>query len=134
MTQAQTTWNIIDFGAFGDGHTKSADAFAGAIAAASVAGGGQVRVPQGTFLTGPIVMRSNIDLHLDDGATILFSRDYGDYPLVPTDWEGLPAVRCMSPIWGEDLVNVSITGRGVLNGQGEAWRPVKKKKMTAEQW
>src|SRR5918993_5622467 len=134
MNDSRTTWDVADFGAIGDGRRKSTDAFAAAIEAASAAGGGRVRVPKGTFLTGPIVMRGNIDLHLDDGATILFSRDYGDYPLVATDWEGLPDVRCMSPIWGEDLVNVAITGRGTLDGQGEAWRPVKKKKTTPQQW
>ncbi|MGB7158857.1 MAG: glycoside hydrolase family 28 protein [Tepidisphaeraceae bacterium] len=126
--------NIIECGAVGDGATKCTESFANAIDAASRAGGGRVVVPKGTFLTGPIVLKSHIDLHLDDGATILFSRDFDDYPLVATDWEGLPDVRCISPIWGEGLMNVSITGKGTINGQGEAWRYVKRKKMTPQQW
>src|SRR5690349_15927728 len=130
----KSVWNIVDFGAVGDGVTKNSAAFAKAIDAASRAGGGRVLVPKGTFLTGPILLKSHIDLHVDEGATILFSRDFDDYPLVGTDWEGLPDVRCVSPIWGEDLTNVSITGKGTINGQGEAWRSVKRKKMTTEQW
>ena len=126
--------NVAEHGAVADGQTKCTAAFAKAIDAASRAGGGRVVVPSGTYLTGPIVLKSHVELHVEDGATILFSRDYADYPLVGTDWEGLPDVRCMSPIWGEDLVNVAITGKGALNGQGEAWRPVKRKKMTGEQW
>ncbi|HEV2293086.1 MAG TPA: glycoside hydrolase family 28 protein [Tepidisphaeraceae bacterium] len=127
-------YNIVDHGADPAGQSKSTTAFARAMDTASRAGGGRVVVPRGTFLTGPIVLRSHIELHLQEGATILFSRDYTDYPLIATDWEGLPDVRCMSPVWGEDLVNVAITGSGTINGQGEAWRAVKKKKMTAQQW
>jgi polygalacturonase len=134
MTDTRSVWNILDFGAVGDGETKNSAAFAKAIDAASRAGGGQVLVPKGIFLTGPIILKSHIDLHLADGATILFSRDYDDYPLVATDYEGLPDVRCVSPIWGEDLTHVSITGKGIVNGQGDAWRAVKRKKMTSEQW
>lgn len=127
-------WNVVDYGAAGDGETKCTAAFAKAIEAASGAGGGRVVVPRGTFLTGPIILRSHIELYLEEGATIRFSRDSADYPLVATDWEGLPDVRCMSPIWGEDLVNISITGNGTIDGQGDAWRAVKKKKMTTQQW
>src|SRR5688500_3936253 len=134
MADARAIWDITAFGAVGDGKRKNTHAFATAVDAASAAGGGRVRVPRGTFLSGPIVLKSNIDLHLDDGATILFSRDFDDYPLVETDWEGLPDVRCVSPISGEGLRNVSITGKGTIDGQGEAWRPVKKWKMTPQQW
>src|SRR5688500_1744534 len=134
MADARAIWDITAFGAVGDGKRKNTHAFATAVDAASAAGGGRVRVPRGTFLTGPIVLKSHIDLHLDDGATILFSRDFDDYSLVETDWEGLPDVRCISPIWGHDLRNVSITGSGTIDGQGEAWRPVKRAKMTPQEW
>jgi polygalacturonase len=134
MSERRTVWDVTDFGGVGDGERKNTAAFAAAIDAASAAGGGRVRVPRGTFLTGPIVLKSHIDLHVDDGATILFSRDFDDYPLVETDWEGLPDVRCISPIWGQDLRNVSITGGGTIDGHGEAWRPVKRAKMTPQQW
>ena len=127
--------SIADFHAVGDGKTKNTQAFARAIdGLAERGGGGRVVVPAGTWLTGPIHLRSHIDLHLERGATIFFSKDYADYPLVKTDWEGEEVVRSISPLWGEDLEHVSITGHGVIDGQGEAWRPVKKWKMTDEQW
>src|SRR5437763_1337195 len=112
---------ITDFGAVGDGKHKNTEAFARAIAACGVAEGGCVVVPPGTWLTGPIELKSNLELHVQTGATILFSKDYDDFPLVVTDYEGEQAVRCMSPICGTDLVNVAITGGGTFDGQGEAW-------------
>ena len=69
-------FSIVEYGAVGDGKTKNTDAFARAIAACGVAGGGRIIVPPGTWLTGPIELKSNIDLHLETGATVLFSRDY----------------------------------------------------------
>ena len=134
MSSAATSWDITDHGAVGDGTTKCTDAFAKAIDAAARAGGGRVVVPAGSYLTGPIVLKSHVELHVADGAVVRFSRDHNDYPLVQTDWEGLPDVRCMSPIWGEQLVNVAITGKGTFDGQGDAWRPVKRKKTTPQQW
>jgi polygalacturonase len=126
--------NLSDHGAIADGTTLCTNAFARAIDACANAGGGKVIVPRGTYLTGPIQLRSHAELHLERGATILFSRNYHDYPLVVTDWEGEDAVRCMSPIWGVELHDVAITGEGTFDGQGEAWRPVKKWKMPDEQW
>jgi polygalacturonase len=93
-----------------------------------------VLFPAGTYLTGPIRLQSNVELHLDREATVLFSRDYSDYPLVMTSWEGEETVRCCSPLWGANLHNVAITGQGTFDGQGEAWRPVKKFKMSEQQW
>jgi polygalacturonase len=127
-------WNIKDHGAIGDGKTKDTQAFARAIAACGFAEGGRVVVPKGTYLTGPIELKSNVELHLDEGATVLFSRDREDFSLVITDWEGQPAVRAMSPLWGVELRNIAITGDGVFDGQGEVWRPVKKKKLREEEW
>jgi polygalacturonase len=127
-------WNILEHGGVSDGKTKNTAAFARAINACAIAGGGRVFVPPGIWLTGPVELKSNIDLHLAAGATILFSRDFDDYPLTLTDYEGQQAVRCTSPIWGNDLRNVSITGDGVIDGSGDAWRPMKRKKVTSEEW
>src|SRR4051812_30893170 len=129
-----TTHSILDHAAAADGKTKNTDAFARAITACAAAGGGRVVIPPGTYLTGPIELKSNIDLHLAAGATILFSRDFDDYPLTITDFEGQQAVRCTSPIWGNELRNVSITGDGTIDGAGDAWRPVKRKKTTPQEW
>ncbi|MDX5417815.1 MAG: glycoside hydrolase family 28 protein, partial [Hymenobacteraceae bacterium] len=126
--------SITDFGAVSDGLTKNTAAFEKAIADVGAKGGGKVIVPRGMWLTGPIVLKSNINLHVEDGALVLFSKDFDDYPLVKTSFEGLNTYRCQSPISGINLENVAITGKGVFDGNGDAWRPVKKGKMTDAQW
>jgi polygalacturonase len=128
------TFRITDFGAVGDGHIKNTEAFAKAIQACADAGGGRVIVPAGLWLTGPIVFKSNINLHLEEGAIILFSPEFEDYPLIKTTWEGLPQVRCTSPLYAENVENIAITGSGIIDGSGQAWRPVKKYKLTEIQW
>lgn len=130
----EPVYNIADFGAKGDGKTSSTDAFKKAIEACATAGGGRVVVPAGTFLTGPIELKSHIDLHVDDGAVVLFSRNLADYPLIPSNWEGRDTIMCQSPIYGHDLQDVAITGGGAIDASGDAWRPVKREKLTPEQW
>lgn len=126
--------NIKDFGAVPDGQTLNTQAFADAIQKASDNGGGRVIVPRGIWLTGPIVMKSNIDLHIEEGALVLFSRNFDHYPLIETSFEGLETYRCISPVYAFDLDNIAITGKGIIDGSGDAWRPVKKSKMTSAQW
>ncbi len=128
------TFDITDYGAVGDGQSKNTDAFAAAVEACTQAGGGRVNVPAGVWLTGPIELASNLDLHLETGAVILFSSDFEDYPVVRKNYEGSERLRCQSPIHGTDLENIAITGDGVIDGSGQAWRPVKKIKMTTPQW
>jgi polygalacturonase len=126
--------NVTDFGAVGDGITLNTNAFAQAVEACARAGGGTVVIPEGVWLTGPIVLRSKIRLHAESGALISFSRSYEDYPLVLTNYEGNAAVRCQSPISGENLEDIAITGEGIFDGSGEVWRPVKRSKMTESAW
>jgi len=128
------TFVITDYGAVGDGHTKNTKAFAEAIKACVKAGGGRVLVPAGVWLTGAIELRSNLNLHFEQGAVIQFSENYEDFPLIQSTWEGRPRVQCMSPLYGKNLENIAITGRGIIDGAGQAWRPVKKFKMTDRQW
>lgn len=128
------TFNIVRYGAKADGQTLNTEAIRQAIAACTQAGGGTVLVPQGLWLTGPIVLQSNVNLHLTQGAIVQFTTDFAQYPLVKTNWEGLPAMRCLQPISGTDLENIAITGQGIIDGAGDAWRPVKKSKLTAGQW
>lgn len=125
---------LKDFGAIGDGETLNTEAFARAIAALSEQGGGHLIVSAGIWFTGPIVLQSNIDLHLEKGAVILFSPDVDLYPLVNTVFEGLNTRRCHSPISGRNLENVAITGEGAIDGNGHFWRPVKREKVTDSQW
>ena len=126
--------NIKDYGAKGDGSSLCTEAFARAIDALAQKGGGRLVVPQGVWYTGPISLKSNINLHLERGAIILFSPDLDLYPLIDTSFEGLDTRRCQSPISGYNLENVAITGYGVIDGNGEYWRPVKREKVTDKQW
>jgi polygalacturonase len=126
--------NVADFDGVADGITLNSEAFEKAFAALAEKGGGTLIVPAGIWFTGPIVFRSNINLHLEKGALILFSPDFDLYPLVNAIYEGSTTKRCRSPISGSHLENIAITGEGVINGSGEAWRPVKKAKISATQW
>lgn len=125
---------ITQYGAVGNGLVKNTDAFNKSIDAVVKQGGGKVIVPAGIWLTGPIHLKSNVNLHLEQGALILFSKDFNDYPLIQTSFEGLNTARCISPIHAENAENIAITGSGVIDGNGDAWRPVKKDKMTDAQW
>lgn len=126
--------SVAECGGVGDGITLNTQAFDKAMDKLSSKGGGTLLVPFGVWFTGPIVFRSNINLHLEKGALILFSPDKSLYPLVKTSFEGLETRRCQSPISGKNLVNIAITGHGAINGSGEAWRPLKRGKVTDNHW
>ena len=133
-TFADLSVSIVEHGAISDGQTLNSQAFADAIAEVAGKGGGRVVVPRGIWLTGPIILKSNINLHLEAGALVIFSKNKDLYPLIETSFEGLNTVRCLSPIYGKDLENIAITGDGVIDGSGDAWRFVKRSKMTDSQW
>ena len=126
--------NLKDFGAVGDGVTLCTDAFAKAIEKLTQQGGGQLVVPSGVWFTGPIVLKSNIDLHLEMGAVIQFSPDENLYAVIKTSFEGLDTRRCQSPLSAYGAENIAITGQGVIDGNGQFWRPVKKSKVTDSKW
>jgi polygalacturonase len=84
-------------------------------------GGGTVYVPPGKYLTGPIEMISNTNLHIDAGAELVFSNDLNDFTLIQSRWEGHVRDSYFPLIYGKNLENVSVTGRGILNGQGAWW-------------
>ena len=128
------TVSITDFGAVGDGQTLNTLAIAAAIDKVTAKGGGKVVIPRGLWLTGPIILKNNINLSIEEGALVIFSSDKDLYPLIETSFEGHNTVRCTSPIYGKDLENIAITGNGVFDGTGEAWRPVKKEKLADSQW
>ena len=123
---ADKSFSITSYGAVSDGQTLNTQAFAQAIAACNKAGGGKVVVPAGLWLTGPIEMKSNVNLYLEAGALVQFTADHTQYPMVKGS--------AMSPIYGVDLTNIAITGNGILDGAGESWRPLKKEKATEKQW
>jgi polygalacturonase len=134
LNPAATVYLVTDYGAVGDSSTDNQAAFQKAIDAAGAAGGGRVEIPPGTYLTGPIKLRSGVDLHADAASVIKFSRNFADYPLVYTDAVGYQTLRHQSPITAESLHDFAITGPGTFDGSGDAWRPVKKSKLTQEQW
>lgn len=127
------TVTLTDFGAVGDGVTDCSEAFAAALKHLKQQGGGHLIVPNGTWLTGPIKLISNFDLHLDDQATIVFSTNKELY-VQASDSLRDGSKKCNALVHGSKLENVAITGYGTLDGQGIYWRPVKQKKVTEEQW
>ncbi|MEN9611862.1 MAG: hypothetical protein RLZZ628_2676 [Bacteroidota bacterium] len=128
------TFNIVRYGAKNDGITLNTTAIQQAIDLANASGGGVVVVPRGLWWTAPIVLKTNVNLHLEAGALLQFTKDYSQFPLVLTNWEGLEAYRVQAPISATNQQNIAITGKGVIDGAGEAWRPLKKEKVTEGDW
>lgn len=127
--------NILDFGAKSDGETLNTEAINKAIEACSKLGGGRVVIPAGFWLTGPIVLQDNINLHIESGALVLFTSDFKAYPLRRVELRnGVSNVILTAPIYAENVSNIAITGAGIFDGSGHYWRPVKKFKMTERQW
>ena len=126
--------SIVDHGAVADGYTLNTKAFAEAIRACANAGGGSVVVPPGTWLTGPIKIESNINLHLERGAIIQFSKNIDDFPFI-AGLDGKSKKYIITPpISAYRAKNIAITGEGIIDGAGEAWRYAKKNKLTDPQW
>ncbi|HXS00701.1 MAG TPA: glycoside hydrolase family 28 protein [Pyrinomonadaceae bacterium] len=114
------------FGAKPDGRTDCTAAFRNAINQCSKAGGGKVVVPAGTYLTGAIHLKSNVNLEVSEGATIKFSTNPKDYlPVVFSRWEGTELFNYSPFIYAFEQQNIAITGKGTLDGQSnnEHWWP-----------
>ena len=126
----QNEVSITDFGAVGDGATLCTEAFRKAISALSKQGGGRVVVPQGVWLTGPIALKSNIELHITGTAIVCFSPDKRLY----IDEDGDGRGRVNPCIRASKQHNIAITGSGILDGNGQQWRPVKRGKMSDVEW
>lgn len=105
------------WGAKGDGVTKDTAAIQHAIDACEQHGGGVVRLTAGTYLSGPIVLGSNITLELDKGATLLGSPGFADYPKI-TEFRAPGRQALVSAV---NAANVAITGQGTINGNGARW-------------
>ena len=128
------TFNIVKFGAKSDPFVLNTISINAAIDECSQKGGGVVLVPGGFWLTGPIVLKSNVNLHINRDAIIQFTDDFNKYQLLEGNWEGIKAVRNQSPLSATNAENIAITGSGVIDGNGDAWRMVKKSKLTEGQW
>lgn len=130
----ETRVSLADFDAKPDGETLNTVAFERALTALAEKGGGTLVVPPGVWLTGPIELRSRVKLHLEPGSLVQFSRDHALYPVRVFDARGEKSVHTTSPISGEKLEDLAITGAGVIDGGGDAWRLVKKAKVTEPFW
>ena len=126
--------NLLDFGGVPDGKTLNTKAFADAIEALVQKGGGRLEVPSGVWRTGPIGLQSHIELNVCKDAVIVFDPDQSLYPIIDTNFEGLDVRRCLSPIHAEGATDIAITGGGIIDGSGEFWREVKKRKVSDDQW
>ena len=116
--------SIVDHGAVEGGEVKNTNAFATAIEICSASGGGRVHVPAGKWLTGPIHLKSNVNLFLDRDAEVIFSDDINDYlPVVFLRVGGIEVFNYSTLIYARDCENIAITGPGKLNGNSEKWWP-----------
>ncbi|MDE6333211.1 MAG: glycoside hydrolase, partial [Muribaculaceae bacterium] len=114
---ADRTFNITRYGAKpGADAKKNQKAINKAIAACTKAGGGKVVIPAGTFETGAITLLDNVNLVVEEGATLLFAFRPELYPVVPTRWEGLDCWNLSPCIYAKDARNVAITGKGTIDG------------------
>lgn len=123
QAQGQSGWtNIKDKGADPTGTKKCTKIINDLITGLSAKGGGTLFFPAGTFLTGPIIMKSNITLWLDAGAVVKFSDDFDDYlPMVQSRWEDVRVKNFASQVYAYQCENISIRGRGQFEGQGKKW-------------
>jgi len=128
------SFNIIKYGAKADGVTLNTRSINNAIVACNKKGGGVVVIPAGLWLTGPVELRSNVNLHLQKNALLQFTKDLDQYPLVAGNWEGVAQMRNQSPLSATNAINIAITGFGIIDGNGDAWRMVKKDKLNETQW
>jgi polygalacturonase len=122
---------ITEFGAVADGTTDAGGALKAAIEACHAAGGGRVVVSAGEFLTGPVRLLSNVNLHLEAGATLRFTTDPAAYlPVVFTRWEGVELMNYSPLVYAFGQHDVAVTGSGTLDGQADAahWWPWKASK------
>lgn len=127
-------FNVLDFGAVSEIDFNNQEAFQKAIDACHQAGGGVVVIPNGFYLTGPIELKSNVCLHLEDNALVEFTKSKEEYPLEWTDYEGQKRIRAISPIRAVNQQNIGITGNGILDGSGHLWRGIKEFKLTKKEW
>ena len=122
-------FDVRDYGAIGDGATMNTIAIQTAINRCAQTGGGRVTIPPGTFLTGTLIMKSNVELHLAHGATLLGSTNTKHYPRQPrASYRALGTRRGASAlIYAEGAKNIAITGSGTINGQGSHFKEFRPK-------
>ena len=126
--------SLSDFGGYGDGMHDNTKAFALAIEHLSSLGGGRLTVPPGVWVTGPVELGDNMELHLSEHSVILFSQDKDLYPIVETVFEGVRTFRCKAQLSAVGRRNVAVTGKGIIDGSGDIWRLGRKAEMPPYIW
>jgi polygalacturonase len=125
----KVVYNIVEYGAIADGQTDIKTALDKAISLCSISGGGEVLIPKGKFyIAGPVVLKSHVNLHFEDGAELVFSGDPKDYlPAVLTLWEGTELYNYSPLFYAYQCSDIAVTGNGIINGSASknfaAWRP-----------
>jgi polygalacturonase len=127
-------YDVTIYGAKGDEVADDTEAIQAAIENCEANGGGTVYFPAGTYLTGPINLKSNMTLYVDAGATIMFRDDFDIYPAVKTRWSGYECYGFSPLIFGDGLKNVTIKGEGCFDGQGDAWWKVNRRLRKGEKY
>lgn len=121
-TFPDATFPVTSYGAKGDGKTDNTAAIKKAVDACNAAGGGHVTVSKGTFVTGAVYLKSNVDLHLESGAVLKFSGDASKFPNVLTRYEGIECVNHSPMIYAYKEKNIALTGSGTLDaGSTSSW-------------
>jgi len=122
-------YDITVFGAVADGKTNIKPVLDKLISQCSVSGGGRVIIPRGVFyIAGPVVLKSHVNLHFEDGAELIFSADEKDYlPAVLTLWEGTELFNYSPLFYAYQCSDIAVTGNGKINGSATKnfanWRP-----------
>jgi len=118
-----TSFDIREYGAVADGTTVNTESIQAAVDACAATGGGRVVVPAGTFVSGSILLKSNVEFHLSPGALLQGSSDFGDYHLLDMEGHGYHVKRWLyaALLCSVTCENVAITGTGVVDGNGPVW-------------
>ena len=129
LSAGSPLYDVRSYEAVGDGVTLATTAVQKAVDACGADGGGKVVVPAGRYLTGPIFLKSQVQVELESGAVLIGSTNFNDYPPIDGRWEGIERKVYASLFTGRGLHQVSITGRGVIEGQGVVWWEAHRKTM-----
>jgi len=115
-------YNVREFGAKGDGRTLDTAAIQKALDTCGKSGGGTVRFPAGTYLCRPLTLRTKTAVQLDEGATLLATTNHADFMKVPGDWlKAASGGDFIALLSGRDLLDVALTGKGTIDGNGAVW-------------
>src|SRR6516164_4642836 len=124
---AESFYDVKNYGAVADGQTLTTEALQKAINACAAQGGGKIVIPAGRYLTGPLFLKSHIQVEIEAGAVLLGSTNFADYPTIDGRWEGIERKVYASLFTGKNLDHVSITGPGTIDGQGPVWWAAQRK-------